>query len=116
MPKGKHDKHPAAERHYRWNRGRLRSEEGYAKLRVGLDHPLADPNGYAYEHLVIWVAAGNPKPKPDEVLAFRNGDRSDCRIENLKLIPRRVLLAKNNVYIEHDSKGRFKADDKAHGA
>jgi hypothetical protein len=96
--------------HYRWNRGRLRHSEGYALLRVGREHPLADPNGYAYEHLVIWVAAGRPRPGPGEVLTFRNGDRSDCRIDNLIVQPRRLLLARNNVYIGQDEHGRFKPE------
>ena len=107
MPKGVHANHPRGDRHYRWNRGRLKSEEGYAKLRVGYAHPLADPNGYAYEHLVVWVAAGNPRPRADQVLRFKNGDKADCRIENLKLTPRRVLLAQNNVTIAQDERGRF---------
>jgi hypothetical protein len=105
--KGNHDNHLRGGEHYRWNRGRLRSSEGYAKLRVGVDHPLADPNGYAYEHLVVWVAAGNPRPRPDQVLRFKNGDKGDCRLGNLKLEPRRVLLAKNNVGIAQDRSGRF---------
>jgi len=111
VPKGKHANHPRAGEHYRWNRGRLKHEEGYAKLRVGVGHPLADPNGYAYEHLVIWVAAGNRRPAPDEVLRFKNGDRSDCRIENLVLAKRSVMLAQNNVYIGQDRQGRFKSEE-----
>lgn len=110
MPKGKHANHPRGDEHYRWNRGRLR-HEGYAKLRVGVGHPLADANGYAYEHVVIWVAAGNPRPSCDEVLRFKNGDRSDRRIENLVLMKRRVMLAQNRVYLDQDERGRFKAAD-----
>jgi HNH endonuclease len=95
------------DQHYRWNRGRLSSTEGYAKLRVGIEHPLADSNGYAYEHLVIWVAAGNPRPRPDQVLRFKNGDKADCRIGNLVLGSRRVLLAQNNVRIANGAGGRY---------
>ena len=49
-------------RHGRWSREKMLSSHGYVKVRVGKDHPLADPNGYAYEHLLVWVAAGNPRP------------------------------------------------------
>ena len=40
--------------HHRWNEGRMLSEHGYVKVRVGKDDTLADPNGYAYEHLLVW--------------------------------------------------------------
>ncbi len=79
---------PSARNHYRWNRGPLVSSNGYRKIRVGLEHPLADPNGYAYEHLVVWVSAGHARPSRGEVLKFRNQDRSDCRLGNLYVVER----------------------------
>jgi hypothetical protein len=36
-----------------WSDEKIISSHGYVKLRVGAEHPLADPNGYAYEHLVV---------------------------------------------------------------
>lgn len=33
--------------HGRWNDDRMIASNGYVKLRVGVEHPLADPNGYA---------------------------------------------------------------------
>lgn len=111
---GKHGNQPRGDEHYRWNRGRIRSTEGYAKLRVGAEHPLADANGYAYEHLVIWVAAGNPRPGPGEVLRFKNADKSDCRLSNLYLATRRVLLAQNNVEIVNGERGRFEPRQAEH--
>lgn len=73
--------------HHKWN-DRIVSSHGYLKIRVGRDHPLADPNGYAYEHLVVWVSAGNPRPQPDELLHHKNEDRQDNRLHNLELISR----------------------------
>lgn len=110
MAKGVHANQLRSGEHYRWNRGRLRHSEGYAILRVGVGHPLADANGYAKEHYVIWCAAGNARPRPDQVLRFKNGDRTDCRIENLVLEPRRLLLARNNVAIRQDECGRFRRE------
>lgn len=87
--RGKHGKHSKASSHYKWNdHDRMISSTGYAKLRVGRSHPLADPNGYAYEHLVVWVAAGNSRPKPGEVIHHDNGDKLDNRLENLSLTTR----------------------------
>lgn len=81
-------KGPRGKGQHRWNKGQLASSHGYRKVRVGREHPLADPNGYAYEHLVVWVSAGNPRPGRGEVLKFRNDERSDCRLENLYLASR----------------------------
>jgi hypothetical protein len=51
-------------------------------------HPLADPNGWAYEHIVVWVSAGNARPLKGEVLHHVNEDKTDNRIENLRLMTR----------------------------
>lgn len=74
--------------HHRWNRGSIVSAEGYRKIRVGKSHPLADPNGYVYEHLLVWVSAGNPRPGPGDILHHTNGVKTDNRISNLRIISR----------------------------
>lgn len=74
--------------HHRWNSGRMISTEGYVKIRVGVEHPLADPNGYAYEHLLVWCAAGLPSPADGELLHHMNEDKTDNRFGNLELIAR----------------------------
>jgi hypothetical protein len=93
--------------HYRWKRERLVSSHGFAKVRVGRGHPLADPNGYAYEHLVVWVSAGNLRPGRGEVFKFRNGDRADCRIENLYLVSRSEHNRLKNAATLRDDLGRL---------
>lgn len=50
---------PKGPDHPRWQDGKIISSHGYVKVRVGSEHPLADPNGYAYEHLLVWVSAGS---------------------------------------------------------
>jgi len=54
MPKGKHNNHAKADSQHRWQDLPQIASTGYVKLRVGKGHPLADPNGYAYAHLLIW--------------------------------------------------------------
>lgn len=61
------------------------ASNGYVKVRVGRNHPLADPNGYAYEHLVIWVSSGRPKPLKGWLLHHQNEVKTDNRLENLEL-------------------------------
>ena len=54
------------------------------KIRVGTSHPLADPNGYAYEHLIVWVSAGRSKPPSGHLLHHINEQRQDNRLDNLE--------------------------------
>ena len=86
--RGKHGNHPTASRQHRWKPGGSVASNGYVKVRVGKGHPLADTNGYAYEHHVIWCAAGNLRPAGGQILHHRNGDRTDNRVENLELMTR----------------------------
>jgi len=81
--RGRHGSHASGADHPRWSGKRLRSSHGYVKVRVGKLHPLADPNGYAYEHTLVWIAAGKFLGS-DEVLHHRNGDKADNRLENLE--------------------------------
>jgi hypothetical protein len=84
--RGRHHNGPKGAAHYRWNTGQLLSSHGYVKIRVGRDHPLADSNGYAYEHdLVMCEALGRPL-NPGEVVHHRNEKKTDNRPENLELL------------------------------
>lgn len=93
--------------HYRWNAGRMLSDDGYVKVRVGIDHPLADPNGYAYEHLVVWCAAGRQCPRDGETLHHQNEDKTDNRLENLELLTRSEHNAHHIAERGRRSNGQF---------
>lgn len=99
--------HKSGPDHPRWNRERMVSDHGYIKLRVGKEHPLADPNGYAYEHLVVWVSAGRPRPSDGETLHHRNEDKSDNRIGNLELLTRPEHSRHHDTERGRDHNGRF---------
>ncbi len=82
-------KNPArASKQHRWKPGGSIASNGYVKTRVGQTHPLADPNGYAYEHLVVWCAAGNERPPRGWIIHHRNNDKTDNRLDNLQLMKR----------------------------
>ena len=107
MTRGTHGNHARGSRHYRWNGGRMINADGYVKVRVGPDHPLADPNGYAYEHLVVWIAAGREAPAADELLHHVNGDRQDNRLANLAKMKRAEHNAHHLSERGRDERGRL---------
>lgn len=105
--RGKHKNHARGSACHRWNDGRMVASTGYVKVRVGLSHPLADPNGYAYEHAVVWLAAGRPAPGPDEVIHHLNEVKTDNRIENLALTSREWHSRDHVAARERDANGRL---------
>lgn len=107
MSRGRHGNHVRGSAHPRWNDGRILSAHGYVKVRVGERHPLADSNGYAYEHLLVWVAAGFGRLGDDETLHHVNGDKQDNRIENLRCLARAEHNRGHNAMRQRDAAGRF---------
>lgn len=87
----------------RWSDDKIISSHGYVKLRVGVEHPLADPNGYAYEHLVVWIAAGNQRPTAHQLLHHKNENKTDNRLGNLELITRLEHARKHHSMVPDDS-------------
>ena len=87
------------------------SSHGYKKEMVGEHHPLADPHGYAYTHILVLYSALNDAQRklinPDDVCHHENGDTKDNRLENLGFMPlaeHSWLHAKN---IKRGKDGRF---------
>lgn len=98
---------PTGARHARWNPDRIVSSHGYHKERVGIAHPLADSKGYVYSHVLVWVSAGNPLPKPGETLHHRDGFKGNNRIENLELVQRSEHSRLHAIERRRRSDGRF---------
>jgi hypothetical protein len=78
----------AGSKNSHWRGCRIITEHGYVKLQVGKDHPLADPNGYAYEHVIVWASAGRAIPGAGEILHHRNDSKADNRLANLTVLSR----------------------------
>jgi hypothetical protein len=89
--------------HPRWNNGETISH-GYTRINVGKQHPLSDPNGYAYLHILMWVAAGNTRPELGDVVHHINGDKTDNRIENLKYMTSSDHISLHNAQRKTDGK------------
>ena len=71
-----------------WKGGRHISSHGYVKILVGKGHPLADSKGYAYEHVVVWVSAGNPHPiRGITNIHHLDGNKQNNSLDNLTIIP-----------------------------
>jgi hypothetical protein len=60
--RGRHGGQPSGGSHPRWNREKMTNGHGYVLIRVGRNHPLADPNGCACEHRIVWCAADRREP------------------------------------------------------
>lgn len=65
------------------------SRDGYMEVKV------AEPNKWMLKHRVVWEQANGPIPKGYNI-QFRNGDKTDVRLENLYIISRQEQLAKEN--------------------
>lgn len=107
--RGKHNNHAKGSKHYRWN-GRIISTEGYVKVRVGKNHPLADNLGYAYEHRVIYANKFGVASIEGKIVHHKNNDKQDNRLENLEV----MTIAEHNKHHNEndrtrDDKGRFVA-------
>lgn len=83
--RGRHNNHPKGSNHYKWQ-SELLSKDGYRLVRVGCSHPLADPNGYVREHILIAASVYGIKSIEGMVVHHINGDKLDNRIENLQIM------------------------------
>jgi hypothetical protein len=71
------------------------SKDGYLERKINDGLPLQAR--WRSVHLLVWEAAHGPVPKSYAV-SFKNRDRTDIRLENLELIHRRDLMARNTIH------------------
>lgn len=71
------------------------SKDGYLERKTNDNLPLQAR--WRAVHLLVWEAANGPLPK-GHAIVFVNGDKRDVRLENLQLVSRRELMARNTVH------------------
>jgi hypothetical protein len=57
-----------------WKGGRSVASNGYVLIKVGVDHPLADVRGYAYEHRLVASAQLGRPLRPGELAHHEDED------------------------------------------
>lgn len=77
--------------------GSTRLVEGYVYRKVSDVPKVPYTVNWKAEHHLLWVTAHGAIP-PGYVLAFRNGHKLDVRLDNLELIPRHQLMARNTIH------------------
>jgi hypothetical protein len=71
------------------------SKDGYLERKINNDLPLQ--RRWRAVHLILWEEAHGPLPAGYAV-AFKNGDKSDIRLDNLELITRAELMQRNTIH------------------
>lgn len=105
--RGRHGGHAHGPSHYAWNDSAMTSRDGYRLIRVGVGHPMADPNGYALEHrLVMATALGRPL-LTSEIVHHINCNRLDNRVENLQVVTKSEHSRIHNAMKARDTRGCF---------
>jgi hypothetical protein len=84
------------------------NSDGYVKVRVGRTHPMADANGYVYEHDLVAVAALGRPLAPGQIVHHENEDKADNRWENLIVETRGEHNAEHNARRGREENGRFR--------
>lgn len=71
------------------------SKDGYLERKINDDLPLQAR--WRAVHLLVWEAANGRVPA-GHAIVFRNGNKTDIRLDNLECITRRALMARNTIH------------------
>jgi len=71
------------------------SKDGYLERKVNDDLPLQ--RRWRAVHRLVWEAAHGPLPA-GHAIAFKNGDKTDIRLDNLECISKSELMARNTMH------------------
>ncbi len=64
---------------------RICSKDGYVLVKIG------EPDKFGLKHRIVWEKVNGPIPE-GQVIAFKNQDKTDCRIENLILMSKAEMV------------------------
>jgi len=81
-----HKNHPGVwrgEKHSRWKGGKIKGAGTYTRIFMP-DHPLANIEGYLYEHRLVMMKKLGRYLEPGEVVHHENKNKGDNRPENLR--------------------------------
>ena len=73
------------------------SVEGYLERKIDDTPGVGQRRHWATVHKILWESAHGPVPK-GHVVVFKNGDKTDIRIENLECITRVELMGRNTYH------------------
>lgn len=74
---------------------RICSKDGFVLVKIAEKNPYTEAlTRYKHKHIVVWEQTHGPAPE-GMVIAFRDGDKMNCDINNLMLISRAELLRLN---------------------
>lgn len=88
--------------HPNWTGGKYKHSAGYV-CSYAPNHPFNKRN-YVLEHRLVMEQHLGRLLNPREFVHHINGNKSDNRIENLKLVSK---SDHTNIHLSHDSKGHF---------
>lgn len=71
------------------------SKDGYLQRKVNDNLPLQAR--WRFVHLILWESVHGPLPRGYAVV-FKNGDKTDIRLDNLERITRGELMLRNTVH------------------
>jgi hypothetical protein len=71
--------------------------DGYRKRKVADDRTQPSRFNWKFVHVLIWEAAHGAVPAGHAVV-FRNGNRADLHLDNLELVTRQSLMARNTIH------------------
>lgn len=77
--------------------GSERLVDGYRYTKVSDIRNVPWTRNWKATHILLWEQHHGPLP-PHHALRFKNGDRTDIRLDNLELITRQTLMAQNTVH------------------
>lgn len=71
------------------------SKDGYRERKINDDFPIS--HRWRAEHIMLWEATHGRVPKGCVVI-FKDGNKSNVTLENLELVTRAELMARNSVH------------------